>query len=593
VIEPGLRPTAPSVGRPLERKRIGSVLWLLAGVAAAYAALTAATGAAFAGDTPDYVNAIVMYDARRATSLWDAGHLLWNPLGWAVVRASLLGSPAVNPDLVASRAWAVLAAISWLAGLTAALATSVWVRDTFRSTLAAVAAVSVLILAHGTLNYSQTGTAYVTGLAFVCLGLACTRPVDQKSASLWRYALAGCCYAASVLLWLPFILVLPAAFVAPLLLGHPSARPSARAVTVVVGSCAAVGMAAYAAAAVAVGATSPGRFAAWLSASSHGIAGVSGIPRAVFGFARSFIHLGRDGMFVKRWLLHDPYNPTSVAELISLSLWKVALFYGLVAAIIAAIWRSRRPSGALALATLAAAPLLVFAIAWQGGDIERYVPLYPFFALVSAAAVVADSPRLIGRFAVAIFVILMATVNIGALSNAALARDRTALTPRLASLTTRLQPNSLVVVANSGDDLLVFARAAAISADKPRDWLDVVPLIQPGSIEVGQWPAYFADRVLMTWRSGGEVWLSTRALAPRPKSRWNWVEGDDRRARWTDLPAFFAGVDLDERLPDADSFVHIARSAANKAKFDALVTALPAARPSTTDQNQPPPQMAR
>src|SRR5581483_7194623 len=43
---------------------------------------------------------------------------------------------------------------------------------------------------------------------------------------------------------------------------------------------------------------------------------VRGFNRMVFGFARSFFNMGTDAVVFKRYLLHDPYNPVSIFELL-------------------------------------------------------------------------------------------------------------------------------------------------------------------------------------------------------------------------------------------------------------------------------------
>ena len=53
----------------------------------------------------------------------------------------------------------------------------------------------------------------------------------------------------------------------------------------------------------------------WISTASHGVDHIRGVSRAVFGFARSFVNMGRDGLLYKRFLLHDPYNPVSFGQL--------------------------------------------------------------------------------------------------------------------------------------------------------------------------------------------------------------------------------------------------------------------------------------
>ena len=66
------------------------------------------------------------------------------------------------------------------------------------------------------------------------------------------------------------------------------------------------------------------------------IGGVGGPAPLIFGFARSFINMGDDGILFKRFLLHDPYNPVSLFDLLRLSLFKYLLFYAFL------VWSFKR-----------------------------------------------------------------------------------------------------------------------------------------------------------------------------------------------------------------------------------------------------------
>ena len=52
-------------------------------------------------------------------------------------------------------------------------------------------------------------------------------------------------------------------------------------------------------------------FRAWMVESQHGIRGIGGLPRMVVGFGRSLVNMDRLGLVTKRYLIHDPYNPTT------------------------------------------------------------------------------------------------------------------------------------------------------------------------------------------------------------------------------------------------------------------------------------------
>ena len=148
---------------------------------------------------------------------------------------------------------------------------------------------------------------------------------------------------------------------------------------------------------------------AWVGEASHGIQ-IAGVARAVFGFARSFINMGEDGVLFKRYLLHDPFSPVSVAALLRVALAKLVFFYALLASVVVTLLMAKRwrPLGLLAMAS---APVLLFAVRWQGGDMERYLPLYPFLFLAIALCLSERAQRFQRLLSVA-FIATMALANI-------------------------------------------------------------------------------------------------------------------------------------------------------------------------------------
>ncbi len=60
---------------------------------------------------------------------------------------------------------------------------------------------------------------------------------------------------------------------------------------------------------------------------------------------------------------------------------------------------------------------------------------------------------------------------------------------------------------------------------------------------------------MRVWDAGGDVWFSKRLLSERPRAEWNWVEGDDRRVAWVDLPAFFSQFEMGESVGGDNGFV--------------------------------------
>jgi hypothetical protein len=70
---------------------------------------------------------------------------------------------------------------------------------------------------------------------------------------------------------------------------------------------------------------------------------------------------------------------------------------------------------ALVLLALAAVPVLLFAVHWQGGDLERYLPLYPFL-FVAIAVALSEQMSPMRKYVCAALLVTMAATNVGALS---------------------------------------------------------------------------------------------------------------------------------------------------------------------------------
>jgi hypothetical protein len=109
--------------------------------------------------------------------------------------------------------------------------------------------------------------------------------------------------------------------------------------------------------------------------------------------------------------------------------------------------------------------------------------------------------------------------------------------------------------------------AVNLDTDHP---VRVGSVIVPGSAQVGRWRQGLASTVLKTWRQGGDVWMSKRALSPRPDAAWGWVESDDPRVSWGDVYNFFSGVEMGESLGGQDGFSLVVRSPRNEDLFRQL-----------------------
>jgi hypothetical protein len=352
---------------------------------------------------------------------------------------------------------------------------------------------------------------------------------------------------------------LPAAVFLPLFLGGLD-RPRLHVAIRVGLICGLLIAGCYAVALAALEITSVEGLRAWIEDASHGVARVSGVARAGFGFARSLINMGNDGVLFKRYLLDDPLNPTSVISLMRLSLWKLALFYGFLLALPVGLARSSRGRRLLGLLVAAALPTIGFAVAWQGGDLERYLPLYPFLFLAVGGLFALERVPLVCRALAVVFFLIMVASNVLVMARPVLWQEQERLLARVEGLQPRLKPNSRVF--HVRDEVAALSRDFPLRAE--RDALPLEGAAAPGLKDSARWREDLSKRIFAVWDTGGDVWFARRLLADKPRPESNWVEGDDPNLSWCDLQAFFQALETDEAVGGEDGFVRVTPSAGNK-----------------------------
>jgi hypothetical protein len=496
------------------------------------------------GDTVDYAADALRFN-RQA---WEFGHLWWVPLAWAV--RSLAG---VETKTGVVR---ILMGFNWIAGLACVmLLRGIFSRASVSSGIAGFVTLTFLST-HAFLNYTLTGSSYVSGLAFLLLALFLNlnEPIRSAKSSLG----AGLALGAAICFWFPYVLALPGVLLAPLLLDGFN-RTTLWSICRLALMLSLLVSIAYGVAILSIGIADSDALRTWITSSTHGIT-ISGAARSVFGFARSFIAMGDDGVLFKRFLLKDPYNPVSLADLIGFSLWKFLFFYfSLVALGINLLAGSARARRLLLLAVLGSLPVICFGIRWQGGDMERYMPLYPFFFLAFATSLSSASGWAPLRLTVAAFFLLAVLINSIALSSLVVGRHRQELELRLGELPNRLPPESRLFV--------VRDRLALLPRDFPLEpatsTLAIVDVVTPGLATIAWWQQEFATQAELTWQKGGQVWLSKRLFAEAPRSDSTWVEGDDPRVKWRDVPAFFNRFEVSDGTGGNDGFVLVMPSTTN------------------------------
>jgi len=533
-----------------------------AAVVLAYLLATLFTGAYFSGDTSDYVESIVAYNRGEYYEFWEFGHVLWRPLGWLLMRATKpLISSVVDGGLKAN-ATLVLSTASWLAGLVSVLALAAILRRFCLRPWIISCTVFAFILSNGFLNYAQTGTPYLTSLSLMILALYILLRKDKgQLLSMRAGTTAGVLLGLMVCFWLPFIVVIPPVLAAPLLVSSPDMRKA----KILIGTAIVAGVlvcVVYAAVAIgAVGVHNVGDFREWMHQTTGKTAQDKGLARTILGFARSFIYMGNDGMLFKRYLVHDPFNPVTVLDLLRLSFWKIIIFYLFLVSIILNLFRSDEGKRLLALLVITAIPVVGVAVYWQGGDIERYLALYPILFLALGYSLCHERSWRALNCVMLIFVVSAALTNVYAMSFHVLNQKQERLSSRIGELTHRLKPSSRVFVINFQDEVYSFTRDFPFNPINRAGNLKVSSLIEVGGKAAPQWRQDFALRAQTAWSQGGDVWVTRRVLSLRPQADWNWVEGDDRRVSWTDFQSFFSQLELGDLAGGDDGFVLVVPSA--------------------------------
>lgn len=536
-------------------------------ICATYILATLVTRPLFQGDTVDYASSIVAHLNGGYYQFWDFGHLLWRPLGWVevqVARPLLARFAGPNPSLQATLA---LISVSWVAGLVSALILLALLRLYISDFWIPPIVVTAFVFSMAELNYSRTGSSYVPGLSFLILAIYLSvRAVrhPDRNTTVGLSILTGLALAGSISLWFLYSLAVPAAILLPLVLeGIDKTRLRVETWACISFLFTTTSM--YVAVLIHLRLSTLTAIMHWVMESSHGTA-VRGVYRMVFGWPRSFFDMGVTGKVIKRYLLHDPFNPVSLLDL--LKLWpdflKIGLFYATVLLFALSLRRSPHGKRALLIMAISAIPVLGFAIYWSGGDQERYLPLFPFFYLAFAlslgAAKMVNPVRTIGIT----FILSVVLMNAISTRPAAATQIQSRMEERITPLLPELKTGSRVFVSHNLDDLLGLGANFPFSSTNELQNLSLSPLVTLGRNDVPMWRVLFASSSLSAWQKDGDVWVSSRLLRATPQADWNWVEGDDPRVLWGDFNRFFSQLQYGKTVGGGDGFLQVLRSFKNE-----------------------------
>jgi hypothetical protein len=374
---------------------------------------------------------------------------------------------------------------------------------------------------------------------------------------------AGIALALSVLIWFPFVLSAPAVVLLAWMWGGetlslPRWNDRLRFALVTGGTAFVLICGVYAIAAGVAGVHSVSEFLAWMKQSSHGMQQNRGALRIVTGLPRGFIDMGNDGMILKRYLLHDPYAPVSLADVLRLSIWKLPLIYAAFAALGWKMYRSRERWTILLPVMVAAVPVLLFAMfVFESSSPERYLPmttlLVPAVALAMRDFKSGGKLDRLASILLAVFAVAMIAVNVANYAGGQTAHASSA--SRMTLLQQNMKPNSRVVLISPLDEIPKFYTKYPFDRLSRSTQLPIYSLTVPGMPFDAV--AGFAKTARATWEAGGEVWVTKRVWADRPRPEWEWVEGDNPTMHWTPIHNFFKTLEISRQIGGEDGFVLI------------------------------------
>ncbi len=538
-------------------------------MSAAWALMLALTKSMNLGDTRWYARNIVSFTRGdfhdTGSRLWEFGHLIWRPLGYAVYRLIHPLTSGVfgwSDNLTARTA---LMAMGLVSSLLLALVLESLAESASGSRVVGLVTAVLLLYGNVSLTMAPAGSSYIPGLLF--LTLAVRIGVGRKPSAMWM----GLCLGLAAVLWFPYAFSIPSAAIAAFCWNRSDwsfrsreTRERLRWTFTTLLTAGALIAAVYGIAILALGMRSASDVAQWVRESQHGWAQNRTALRLVSGLPRAFISMGQDTLLFKRFALHDPYAPVTLLDLVFSSLWKLALFYAAMLCLAIALLRK---GGRTALSVLAAgaAPVLAFALLFESGSLERFLPLYPFLALAIAVAL-AIAPAAWTVRVLVVFLIAAAISDVHDAWRPRVERQERQTLSR-AMLLEGAAHNGEIWLTSLTDPLFWAEDAFPFEDRQSLRELQWDPVVQIGTEGVARWRQSFAERTLSTWNAGGPVWMSKRLLAARPKPEWGWTEGDSRDVSWPQLSEMARSLQTDSNVGGEDGFVRVADNPANRCRL--------------------------
>jgi hypothetical protein len=456
----------------------------------------------------------------------EPGHLLWRPLLYAIGRGlGTLGSYSATvwtlQGVCLAASVAGVAAVYALCRNVAGAGTSLFV--------AAVGAV-----ANGYWVYAFSGCSYTLGLLFQTLAVHYAITGREPSRDLRNAIVAGGCGGLAACAWATNVMAAPAMCLA---LVAGSALRTVRPLHHLRALCAfGLGYAATfilpillayllvraGAAYVGMSGSSAVTFAHWLAAAHHNIPahfGITQVLRALLGWPESLLSASDLGFRLRLWRFHEAPFP--------LSPWILGLlvFYVGVLAIVMILVKGRsgfdvRTRWLVYASAFAIVVNLTFGAAWQGTDLERYLPSWPFQMILLAITL-----NLVWKLGRRAWLIALAPATLAVL---VIVNWLGTFEPLLGTDSYRNAWVRAISEHASREDLVIVFGQRKLVIVAPHD--DNFPKVHNVSNEIVQrgagWRSAEIDAIRSTLSRGGRVFLADSLFWPdsAPRDGWSFRE---------------------------------------------------------------------
>jgi hypothetical protein len=273
-----------------------------------------------------------------------------------------------------------------------------------------------------------------------------------------------------------------------------------------------------------------------------------------------------EGIILKRFVFGDPYAPVRWTGLIGAGLWKIVLVFVTFCVLFWSLFRIPNGRPALLVVLAGMLPTIGFAtVLFETSGSERYFPLYAAL-LVGICIVLRDRAARAAHLALAIFLVVMAVVNLRAFAWDLRVYARTS-SDRFRLVHDHTRHGGVALILSFKDPLSTYFQRSPFDPENQLNALPLFHVIEAEFNGVPLWRPQSSCRVLQAWSAGGEAWLSKRLATPRPLPDWQWSENDHPLAHWVDVSGFFRQLDLEAGIGGTDGFLRIAKDPKNQAIF--------------------------